>query len=140
MTAHTIDEYDAMRVHDSVAADARERDTDCPWYFEYEIPAMTNGWIYYGDMGALATAHNWADQWPNPSSAVCVRLQSTHPRDETTTDALVEYVPDMENKIEKEEIARMEGEPYRTPLPKRRLLFWQAVDRAIAWMEQNPPE
>jgi hypothetical protein len=140
MTRHNIDEYDGNpRLHSAVVETARDGHDD--WGFEYEIPATTGGWIYYGDCAAAATAAYWGDTWPHPNEAVSVQIQSTHPRNENTSDVLVEYVDDMDNKVvSNTELYRIEGEPYRTPLPTRRRLFWEAIEWALDWMKENPAE
>ena len=130
---------EANRVNDDVLGYARDADTH--WNFEYEIPTETNGWVYAGDGGVPATSHNWFDQFPNPTCAVNVHYTTTHPRDETRDKIEVIVVHDMEEKLDSREIVwSKEGEEYRTPLWVRRRLFWEAVEQAINWMEENTPE
>lgn len=141
MTRQTVDDLhdDAKRIDESVEQSMQEWESDCEWGVEYEIPAETNGWIYYGDMGAPATCANWGDQWPSPNAAVGVFIQPTHPQNESKTYAEVFVFEDMDNRVaSKHEIDRFVGEEFRTPLYVRRRIFWQAVGRAIEWMETNP--
>lgn len=145
MTIQTVDDLydDATRLNQSVVDAMREwagNHPDTPWHVEYEIPAETNGWVYYGDGGAAATVAYWGDTFPEPNKGVVARIQPTHPQSETCDVALAEIVPDIDHKTEKREIARFDGEPYRTPLYVRRRLFWQAVEAAIGWMGENPPD
>jgi hypothetical protein len=144
MTRQTVDELhpEGTRIDERVEQSMRESSDTLrqSWGVEYEIPQETNGWIYYGDMGALATCANWGNQWPDPQSVVGVIINSTHPQDETPICADVHHVSDLDEKVEsKTRIDRFEGQPYRTPLYVRRRIFWEAVERAIEWMENNSP-
>lgn len=145
MTLQTVDTLydDAYRLDDAVVASMREwaeDHPDHPWHVEYEIPAETNGWIYYGDGGALSVTHTWGDQFPSPDEAVSVHRTPTHPHDDTPDVYHVYHYTDPDDPVDgREAIAEVEGEPYRTPLPVQRKLFWTAVCEAIEWMEQHPP-
>lgn len=139
MTRQTHDDLhdDAMRLNPEVVEAMSE--AEIPWGVEYEIPAETNGWVYYGDLGSAATTANWGDQFPAPTEAVGLIHHPTHPRDESGDYLQVHHIPDMDDKLDKELIFEVEGEPYRTPLWVRRRMFWEAVEAAIEWMEANPP-
>lgn len=146
MTRQTVQELydDAQRLRDDVRESMQsfeESHPDVNWGVEYEIPAETNGWVYYGDMGAPAGSANWGDRWPDPRQAVGVIVEPTHPQDKVPTVAKAHHVEDMDDKIDsRTEIDRFVGEEYRTPLYVRRRIFWQAVEAAIQWMEEHPAE
>lgn len=144
MTLQTYDDLheDAHRLHpDIVEAMAGKADSDIPWWVEYEIPAETNGWIYVGNPGALSTTHYWADRFPDPTEAVVIHHTPTHPQDETPDIIEAGHQPVFEEKgrHNRDIFFSAEGTPYRTPLYTRRRMFWQAVEAAIEWMEENPP-
>lgn len=146
MTRQTYEELydDAQRLNPEVVEEMEKypKDTEyTPWSVEYEIPAETNGWVYYGDCGSLAVTANWGDQFPNPTEGVSVYINPTHPRDDNCDVAQVYHVADIDDKIDSRTmIAEIEGEPYRTPLHVSRKIFWEAVEVAIEWMEENPPQ
>lgn len=129
---------DAMR---EAAERAAEADYDSvPWSVEYEIPAETNGWVYMGNPGALSTTHQWVDDVGDPSVAVVLHYTPTHPQDETPDKIDVTHETDLSVSIRNGDgIFELDGEPYRTPLWVQRRMFWEAVEAAIEWMEDNPP-
>lgn len=145
MTRQTYPELydDAQRLNPEVVEAMREWHEDhpeTPWGAEYEIPAETNGWVYYGDCGSAAVSTNWADRFPEPTQAVGVHITPTHPQDETPDLAEAFHVDDMGDKIDSRTVfASVEGEPYRTPLYVSRRMFWEMVEAAIEWMEEHPP-
>jgi len=150
MTRQTIGDLfdDAKRLHPDVVAGMREkheRDRDSefsvPWEVEYEIPAETNGWIYRGNPGALSTTHDWVDDVSDPTEAVVVHHTPTHPLGETPDMCEASYLAsfDTVTRDAHDVFFTVEGEPYRTPLYTRRRMFWEAVEAAIEYMEDNPP-
>lgn len=146
MTLQTYDELydDAQRLNPEVVEAMRqwaEDHPDFPWRVEYEIPAETNEWVYMGNPGALSTTHQWVDRYPDPTEAVVVHITPTHPRDKSRDKCEASYLPSFERvtRDNHEVFFTVEGEPYRTPLHVSRRMFWQAVEAAIDWMEENPP-
>lgn len=133
-------EHDRIRDDVKEAAKARNEDSDVPWRFQWEIPSETNGWIYVGDQGSLARSETWVDQFPNPTEAIGVIKSPTHPRDDSCDKMKVFHVTDMSEKIDsRENITTFEGEPYKTPLHVSERMFWEAVEAAIEYMEENEP-
>lgn len=147
----TLQQYDDLHddahrlvpeVVEAMADKAAEADYHTtPWVVEYEIPATSGGWVYMGNPGALSTTHQWADRFPEYSEAVVIHHTPTHPQDKTPDVIEAYYVSNPSSEVgdqDRQEIHKAEGEPYRTPLYVRRRMFWEAVEAAIEWMENNP--